>query len=66
MGALFYKTPITVKGIIGMMLVVSGSFSYAWERINNKRGDSEKCERDPIVKKENGEKEVLLTVDSKA
>ena len=56
MGALFYKTPITVKGIIGMILVVSGSFSYAWERINNKRGASEKCERDPIVKKENGEK----------
>ena len=26
MGALFYKTPITVKGIIGMMLVVIRSF----------------------------------------
>ena len=33
MGALFFKTQITLKGVCGVLLVVGGSFSYAYERI---------------------------------
>lgn len=65
MGAFFYGTRITMKGLLGMILVVSGSFSYAMERISHKEADKQ-CESNPIVKKErNTEKDGLLKVDSK-
>ena len=33
MGAYFYHTHITIKGLCGIILVVAGSLSYALERI---------------------------------
>lgn len=33
MGAAYYHTPMTMKGILGVMLVVGGSIAYAMERI---------------------------------
>ena len=33
MGAAYYHTPMTIKGILGVMLVVGGSIAYAMERI---------------------------------
>lgn len=42
MGAYFYHTQITFKGLCGIALVVAGSLSYALERINaNNKEDDE-------------------------
>lgn len=42
MGAYFYHTQITLKGLCGIVLVVAGSLSYALERINaNKKADED-------------------------
>ena len=49
MGAYFYHTTITKKGLLGIILVVGGSFSYAIERIAINRQEEEK---DKIVVKE--------------
>ena len=49
MGAYFYHTTITKKGLLGIFLVVGGSFSYAMERIAINRQEEEK---DKIVVKE--------------
>ena len=49
MGAYFYHTTITKKGLLGIILVVGGSFSYAMERIAINRQEEEK---DKIVVKE--------------
>ena len=42
MGAYFYHTTITKKGLLGIILVVAGSFSYAMERIAVNRQEEEK------------------------
>lgn len=34
MGAAIYRTPLTIKGICGVLLVVGGSFTYALERMH--------------------------------
>ena len=49
MGAYFYHTTITKNGLLGIILVVGGSFSYAMERIAINRQEEEK---DKIVVKE--------------
>lgn len=41
MGAYFYHTTITTKGFLGILLVVGGSFSYALERIQNGRNETQ-------------------------
>lgn len=41
MGAAYYKTPLTFKGMCGLLLVVGGSFSYAWERIRMNSADEQ-------------------------
>ena len=49
MGAYYYHTTITKKGLLGILLVVGGSFSYAMERIGINRQEEE---RNKIVAKE--------------
>ena len=44
MGAYYYHTTITKKGLLGIILVVLGSVSYAMERIriNKKEREADK------------------------
>lgn len=37
MGAYFYHTTITLKGFLGILLVVGGSLSYTLERLDANR-----------------------------
>lgn len=37
MGAYFYHTTITLKGFLGILLVVAGSLSYTLERLETNR-----------------------------
>lgn len=41
MGAAFYRTPLTLKGICGVILVVGGSLMYALERIRINKADEQ-------------------------
>lgn len=55
MGAYYYKTTITRKGLIGIILVVLGSVSYAMERIriNKKEREADKIVSTSLLSKEN-------------
>lgn len=53
MGAYFYHTTITKKGLLGIILVVAGSFSYAMERIAINRQEE--------IKDKNAAKELLAS-----
>ena len=53
-GAAYYKTPLTGKGVCGVMLVVAGSFAYAMERIriNAKEKEMNKEQTMNLINKE--------------
>ena len=50
-GAAIYHTKLTFKGVFGILLVVSGSCSYALEqiRINNMKGEEQDMEKIQLV-----------------
>ena len=67
MGAYVYGTHFTTKGLLGIFLVVGGSFSYAMERIQ--RSNAEECELDRkqlLEKKQNESVIVKVTDDERS
>ena len=60
MGAYFYGTTITKKGLLGIILVVIGSISYAMERIriNKQEREADKAATKSLLSKENDSEQV--------
>ena len=60
MGAAVYRTPMTFKGVCGVLLVVGGSCSYALERIRiNANNEKTESERAQLIKKDVEKSELL-------
>ena len=52
MGAYFYGTHITAKGLAGILLVVGGSFSYAMERIQSNKNAENDQDKKALLEKQ--------------
>lgn len=61
MGAYFYHTRITTKGLVGIILVVAGSLSYALERISTNKQQEED---DAVAKEKLLEKDIEMKAES--
>ena len=60
MGAAIYRTPMTFKGVCGVLLVVGGSCSYALERIRiNSTLEKTESERTKLITKDVERSELL-------
>ena len=57
MGAWYYKTRITAKGLAGILLVVGGSFSYAMERIQSNKNAENDQDKKALLEKQSIQKD---------
>lgn len=70
MGAYFYHTTITLKGFLGILLVVGGSLSYTLERLDvnrkQRKEEATKALLEEVSSEELGEKVHLEVTDEES
>ena len=70
MGAYFYHTTITLKGLFGILLVVGGSLSYTLERLDvnrkQRKEEASKALLEELSSEELGEKVHLEVTDEES
>lgn len=70
MGAYFYYTTITLKGFLGILLVVGGSLSYTLERLDvnrkQRKEEATKALLEELSSEELGEKVHLEVTDEES
>lgn len=70
MGAYFYHTTITLKGFLGILLVVGGSLSYTLERLDvnrkQRKEEATKALLEELSSEELGEKVHLEVTDEES
>ena len=54
-----YGTRITAKGLLGILLVVGGSFSYAMERIQSNRNAEHEQDKTLLLEKKQEESAIV-------
>lgn len=59
MGAYVYGTHITMKGLLGIFLVVGGSFSYAMERIQGNRAAESEQDKTLLLEKQQNDAAIV-------
>ena len=66
MGAYVYGTHITMKGMLGIFLVVGGSFSYAMERIQRSNTEENEQDKKELLEKKEESVTIELTKDKQS
>lgn len=66
MGAYVYGTHITMKGMLGIFLVVGGSFSYAMERIQRSNAEENEQDKKELLEKKEESVTIELTKDKQS